>query len=334
MGRLPILVALAMLAVLAACGSKPKSKPDGNSVSGPIPLASAEAVPVGDESSQAPGHVKIWMPSGIVGNDRSWIYINGRIARGSISGDDNAGPKSFVASQAGEEWFVFDTEGVFLRTSHGEWTGLDHYLQSGDRHHIFQPVDLTLAPGKYRIEAAFHTLSGTFPFLFGRPYDVEIQSGAVTQVYPGLPEGLVTVPILRAEAVDFQHGLCSRVKPAPPDISRLEDIYARFNNDPVVKALEEASATHSPSDKAVSLDLPADMGGVREFDGTQIGIIAGASADKYSLSSLPTPQDVATCTGYFPQFSAAYAAYRKPIDVIEEEFESFRKLGRDLNAGQ
>ena len=75
MHRLPAIVALAMLIVATACSNEVKSKQNGD----PVLLAEAAAVPPEGDAFTATGHLKIQMPAGIVGEDRYWIYLNGRI---------------------------------------------------------------------------------------------------------------------------------------------------------------------------------------------------------------------------------------------------------------
>lgn len=343
MNRLPMLVVSTMLIVFTACSNEvdPEQGDD------PVLLAEASADPWAGEAVAATGHLKIQMPVGVIGEDRYWIYLNGRIVSAPkrnawIDNDSSPVASDFSTVKLdGVGWSLRTAEGRFLSMSHENWAGsLDHYLKSGDLNHVFKLIDLTLPPGKYRVEVAFLNARlsasisshwGSFPFVISKPYNVEVHSEKVTEIYPGVPDSFETSPVRLAEYSLVKRALCSQSNPAPPDLSRLEDVFARRNDDPVVKALDQASATHSPSEKVVSLDLPAEMGGLRTFDGTQISLLAQATADRYGL---PTPDDVATCIGYFPQFTSSYDTYLKPIAVIEDELESFRRLGRDLNADQ
>ena len=335
MNRLPALVASAMLIVVMACKNEVESKQGDD----PVLLAEASADPWAGEAVAATGHLKIQVPVGVVGEHRYWIYLNGRIvsAPQPKAGVDNdyyhAGSSNFMSTPLGGGWDFWDADGKFLSISHEVWTdSLDHYLKSGDPRHIFKLIDLTLPPGKYRVELVFLSdmfgYSSSFPFVISHPYDVEVQSEKVTEIYPGVPDSFEQSSPVRAIGYPPNGGLCFKSNPAPPNLTRLQNVISRFGADPVVKALEEASATYSPPEKVVSLNLPKEMGGLRTFDGTQISLIAQVPTYRYDL---PTPKDVATCIGYFPQFSSSYDAYLKSIALVEKELESFRQLGTDLN---
>ena len=345
MHRLPALIALAMLSMVVACADETPNEIQSKQSGGPA-LLPATAAPPDGEAMTADGHLKIQVPVGVVGEHNYWIYLNGRIASAPQSDEEiNNDSYPFHSNSFGGGWNLQDEDyTIFLRMSHETWTeSLDQYLKSGDREHVFKLIDLTLPPGNYRVELVFRSdlngNSSSFPFVVSHPYDIEVQSEKVTEIYPGVPDsfeqhGTPRAAVPTASLCVFWGGAAYLAAigqtPRPPDVSQWKEVLDEFRADPVVKALQEASATYSPPEKVVSLNLPQDLGGARDFDGTQISIIATEIANRYE-PLLPSKEEVPRCIREFPQFSPPYNAYLQLINSVEGELESFRQLGRDLS---
>jgi hypothetical protein len=76
------------------------------------------------------------------------------------------------------------------------------------------------------------------------------------------------------------------------------------------------------------LDLPADEGGRREFDGRQIAqIVGGIETNNY----FPSDDEVSACQSRYPEYANSYGTYRQTLAVINSDLESFRKLSADLS---
>jgi len=137
----------------------------------------------------------VWVPSGVVGNDY-WVYVNGHI----VSAPPHPVPdqdSDVGAMKNNKGWRLFGPNGVVLQEIHDD--GWDHDFDpyeldaaSRDALHLFQPVELPLSPGKYKIAMAvllrgpFYTSS--FPFVFTAGWEVEVGPGKQKQLYLPVPD--------------------------------------------------------------------------------------------------------------------------------------------------
>jgi hypothetical protein len=291
------------------------------------------------------GNLKIWVPAGMIGDDY-WIYVNGHLTSAPPHGPAIPKSKDFLTIQSGyvgsggvmtrrDGWDLWTGDGLALAMRHEEYDNrLIPYINAGDKLHVFQVVELPLAPETYTIEVALYSPSysdhteRSFPFVITRKYVVEVRPGQTTQLYPGVPDDWDSLGFYPARAV---RGLCN-VGAAPPDVdelkrlvTQLEGIVRAYMDDPMVKLLRGLDRPSLSRPKGtVVLDLPPAQGGPRELDATQVRAIAGAISARHAF---PDRSAITECQRRFPQIEA-YAAYGKMIGDIESDMESFFNVGK------
>jgi hypothetical protein len=290
--------------------------------------SSSQGAPTESASASASGTIAVWVPAGIIGSDY-WIYLNRRIVNAPPHSTENLNPANFVLVRTENGFEIFNAGGRQLRAVDDSWdTDVDAYVSShpSDVPHVFQEVDLTVRPGSYTLDAAYRSDSGQeFPFLFTHSQTITVTAGQTTKVYLAIPNGWSNLHPFAAQAA-----FCS-VNPAAPDFDALKSRVDTYMADPLVKAVRDASAAaRASSTHIVTLNLPPEQGGQREFDGAELSyIVSGIQAVHY----FPSDEDVANCEKYHPEYASSYANYRQTLVVIDNDVASLRRfadgLGKD-----
>jgi len=290
--------------------------------------ASSQSAPVESTSTSASGTIAVWVPAGIIGSDY-WIYLNRRIVNAPPhSTDNNISPRNFVLVAMPNGFEIFDDRGQQLRAVNDNWDmDIGYYVSTHpkDLPHIFQEVDLTVQPGSYTLDAAY--LSNTadeFPFVFTHGQTISVTAGQTTKVYLAIPNGWENLRGIAARAA------CG-VAPVAPDFAELKSRVDGYMTDPLVKAVRNASAeSRTTSIHTVTLNLPPEQGGQREFDGSELSHIVDGIKSEHSLQS---EKDLADCQAQYPDYASSYAAYRQTIAVIDNDMAALRRfadgLGKD-----
>lgn len=292
--------------------------------------------------SSAVGVLKIFVPAGVIG-DNYWIYLNGHIV--SAPPHSTTDPKQgLVTIRTKDGWEIYSKRGLELRTHHGEWDGsiLNHYYgvhpewdgptmdryfsdQGGwDPQHIFQAVERRIEAGTYAIELVILSSSrSSFPFVINGGYRRDVQPGQTEKISPGIPDDWSDTPEYLAVTA-----LCGGS--SPPDTDQVISWVKAYKDDAVVKLLRAAAVTvslRSQPERVVVLNLPAEQGGPREFDASQVRHIVNGISYRHKRYSL---RDIAACESRYPLNSSSYTAYGKVISDIDNDIESFRKLAVEL----
>jgi len=316
-------------AALAACG--PGQKEPSHTTASSSQPAAREAVP-----AQA-GSLKVWVPAGMwaparTGGADYWIYVDGHIAGAPPHEAMHAyGSMDIVVVKANGGWEIWNAHGKVLGMAHEDWDNrLDGYINSNppDPLHIFQATEIPLPPGKYTVQGMMqsNTVGTGFPFVLTRTYSVEVRPGQPTQLYMAVPDGW-TDPGLATFTARQIRAFCPTTS-AAPDVNELQSQASEYLDDPMVTLLVQASSSvRTPSQRVVTLALPAAEGGPREFDGTAIADIAQSIE---SRNSFPSQDEIARCATEYPEYAQPYRAYGQTIAVIDQDVESFFKLAKDL----
>jgi hypothetical protein len=316
--------------------------------------AAAGQRPSNQNPRSAIGKLKIWVPAGIIGDDY-WIYLDGHLTSAPPHGTTNPRSNAFITVQIGNVgsggklttkigWDLWTRDGLALAIRHEEYDNhLLSYINSasGDSMHVFQPLLLSLAPGKHTVDVAMLSESFTdpifvamrsFPFAITRTYVADVRPGQTTQIYIGVPDNWSNspAPISALLIGGFCNGLST------PNVnelfSNLKSSVKSYFDDPMGKILRDASAAFTSRSRGVAvLDLPETLSGSREFDGRQIEEIADSISAHHSI---PTHRDVMECRKKFPQYPEIYAEYDRMISFVESDKESLRKFGSSLGRGR
>ena len=306
MTKLRVLAIALACAVVEVCGAAPQ-------------VAAADRVTAGT--------IKIWMPAGMVGADY-WIYVDGHVVGGP---PHEALPHDTVMVKMSDGWQAWDRDGVVLATHHENWDGrLASYIRSDppDPQHIFQATEFVFPPGTYSVQGmllAPH--NSTFPFILTKTYSVEVKTGQATQLYIAVPDGWWNGPALvPARAIRAFCPSSSQL----PDFDELQRWASDYMAEPMVQLLQEASSgVRSPGQHVVTLALPAEQGGPREFDGAALA----ALVDAVTLNNaFPQQDEIARCAARYPGYAGPYASYGRVVAAIDKDEASFRKLAQDLQS--
>ena len=281
----------------------------------------------------ASARLTVWVPSAVVGNDY-WIYVNGRIVSAPPHPTSDAG-SGVVAMKSKKGWQIFGQNGLVLKEIHDDgwdrdFSPYDLDAESREALHLFQPVELPLPAGKYKIDLAV-LLPGpfyksSFPFVISAGWEVDVEPGKPKQLYLSIPDAWeqgIVVPALVAQS----NKACPGDVPSAPNRDEAKQKFRAYKNDPIASALRSANARLSHPKGVALLDLPSEQGGPREFDGTQILAMVAAISEQYDL---PSESDVHDCQRQYPQFSTSYAMYGDLIRLVDNELASFRKFAASL----
>jgi hypothetical protein len=271
------------------------------------------------------GTIKVWMPAGMVGADY-WIYVDGHVVGGP---PHEAVPRDTVVVKTSDGWQAWGPNGVVLATHHENWDGrLVSYIHSDppDPQHIFQATALLFPPGIYSVQGMLLSQhNSTFPFIVTKTYSVEVKTDRATQLYIAVPDGWSKGPApLPARAIRAFCPSSSQL----PDFDELQRWASDYMAEPMVQLLEEASSgVRTPGQHVVTLALPAEQGGPREFDGAALA----ALVDAVTLNNaFPQQDEIARCAAKYPGYAGPYASYGRAIAAIDKDEASFRKLAKDL----
>ena len=286
-----------------------------------------------DAPKSVSGRLTVWVPSGVVGNNY-WIYVNGHIVSAPPHNPSNPGSGNFTAVKTKKGWEVWTQRGLILRMIHdGGWDrDFSPYVldaESREALHLFQPVELPLSTGKHKVDIAV-LLPGpfyksSFPFVISAGWEVDVEPGKPTQLYLSIPDAWENSSIMPAAPAGAQSNkACPGNVPSAPNRDQVKQKISTYKDDPIANALRTANARLSHPNHVVLLDLPSEQGSPREFDGAQILAIVAAISEH---NDLPSQSDIQNCQRQYPQFSKSYAMYGDLIRFVNDELESFRKLG-------
>jgi hypothetical protein len=152
----------------------------------------------------------VWVPSGVVGSDY-WIYVNGHIVSAPPHPTSDAG-SGVVAMKSKKGWQIFGQNGLVLKEIHDDGWDRDFSpyaldAESREALHLFQPVELPLSAGKYKIDMAV-LLPGpfyksSFPFVISAGWEVDVEPGKPKQLYLSVPDAWeqgIVVPAMAAQS--------------------------------------------------------------------------------------------------------------------------------------
>ncbi len=285
--------------------------------------------------SGAMGDLKIWVPTGIIGEEY-WIYVNGNVI--SPRSHQRSGGSEVLAVSVPGGWEIWSSKGLILRSTPGGWDNRhDPYALSAaslNALHLFEAIDVPLPAGPYTVDLV--SLSGpfpqrnSFPFALDAGWKVDLKPRQTRQLFLEIPAEYSLTPHNLAQRA---YRLCSD---AEKPISPTEQPWFKRNifgflNDPLVSALRVARIMASPGDRTVVLKLPANLGGTRKFDGLQISHMVDAL--EYSWR-LPEKKEVEDCKQRNPEFRASYAVTEKTIAQIDNDLQSFRDFASRLQGNR
>jgi hypothetical protein len=265
------------------------------------------------------------VPAGVVG-DKYWIYLNGDIVSAPPHATSDPTNHDLVVlgpTKGGTKgWEIWTAKGRILKGQYGTWDDsiLVNNFSVIRTLHIFQAVKLSLPAGKYVFEVAFLSHGSSFPFVITQKTDVDLPQNSLSEYYSGIPDDWSDTPEIEAVPT-----LCNGS--SPPDTDQLKNWIKAYTDDKMVTLLRGAV---SQPEGVVELNLPAEQGGSREFDASQIGYIVDRISYRHRHYN---QRDIADCRRRYPQFSESYAAYATTISVVEKDIESFRKLAAELKGG-
>ena len=278
----------------------------------------------------ANGKLKIWIPSGFVG-DNYWIYVNEHLVSSPPHGTPR-GDFNIISLHDGSGWEVWVSEGLLTSsTRYDSW--ISSYIAAGDKRHIFRTIEYPVAPGKHTVEVMISTGGNSrslppLPFVITRKYEAVVRAGQTFDVYSEIPSDWNTMrsPISAAWA--------SPCNDTSFDLKKMQNsiLYwgRSYRDDPLVKLLHVAKGSYKPGSAVLELDLPS---GPREFDGMQIEQIVGEIDMRFS-NLRHTHNEIANCRNRFPQYSKTFAEYDKTISLIEDDMASLRKLAAALRSSR
>lgn len=309
-------------------------------------LTVAAAAQTGVTPRSGNGTLIVSVPEGTA--IKAWVYLDGKLLASPPDGD-----REGIRSRRNkcDGWDLSDANGLTLTTHLGEFENLASYVKdaSASGKSLFSARERSIPAGRYTVEAAFlwqgthcdqmhPKQAGFFPFVFSAKYTATVIPGRKTEIYIALPDGydlgfpMGASPALRPAG-------CTLVKggqPSEDSLAALESSVEKFERDPQVVALLRAARSHAAEPKnAVELDLPADLGGRREFDSAQLNYIVDffVSGDPVWWA-MPDHDEVATCRHIYPQFAKTFAKYDELVDFVGGQARSIRRLQTSLNGNR
>jgi hypothetical protein len=292
------------------------------------------------------GTLTVSVPEGVF--IKAWVYVDGKLLA-SPPDEDREG--IHYQRNKCDGWELSDGNGLTLTTHLGKYENLASYVKnaSANGKSLFSAREVSVPAGKYTVEAAFlwhgtrcdqmrQVPAGFFPFVFSAKYTATVIPGRKTEIYIAPPDGYDLGSLTKASPALRAAG-CSLVKggqPSEDSLAALESSIEKFEHDPQVVALLQAARSHAAKPgNVVELDLPADLGGRREFDGAQLNYIVDffVSGDPMWWA-MPGHEEVATCRQKYPQFAKTFATWDKLIDYVGVQAESIRKLQTSLNGNR
>lgn len=332
-----------------------------------LALGAANSVPVmaqaGAEASASTGTLRVFVPAGMVG-DEYWIYVNGRIATHPPQPhhwrhDDLWVIRRQFGRAAPHGWELRNDDGFILSMSGEDGEGIARYINHNfgnvpncsiscadlrDPAHVFEPAELTLRPGAYTVDVVISSPpspvssypKSNFPFVVTRSYEADVHAGETSGQYFAVPDNWDQGPGA-SPARAAGNSICggSLSYGGNPNISGIgkeaEGLIKAYTSDPMVKLVRAAAATGARPNGTVVLDLPAEEGGSREFDGLQIQRITDSIALNYSP---PEHRELEECRAAFPtEMNRVSVVYGKIIDFINQDIASFHALAAEMKRG-
>ncbi len=308
---------------LAACG--PAAKTPAHGAAAPSQAAAPQAA-----DTASAGTIKVFVPAGMVGADY-WIYVDGHLAGGPPHEAMHPyGSSNIVVVKTSGGWQTWNSNGVVLGMSHENYDkSLDAYINSNppDPQHIFQATELSFPPGTHSVQGMILSpkAESRFPFVLTRTYSIEVKPGETAQIYIAVPDDWTNVPAPPpARAI---RAFCPSSAQLP-NFDELQSQASAYMAEPMVQVLVTASSgVRTPGQRVVTLALPAELGGPREFDGAGISAIV----DAITLNNaFPGPDEIERCATEYPDYAGPYRDYGRAIAAIDQDVGHFRQLAKDL----
>jgi len=263
-----------------------------------------------------------------------WIYIDHRLVEAYKPTDNCTRDWSTVASVPSGSFEVFDESGLIAGyDSIRKRYYFGNTATEQKRRCFFHTWQIAASPGSHTLDIFYPYWyhSYEFPFLISST-QVEVEGANLTPVSPDLPDSwqpdLAQVPLaVPAQVGDICH------EPIKPLVARLKTAEQRYLGLSVVQALHAQPApVRSGSHSVVKLALPPDLGGTREFDGTEIEAIATAIVHEMERS-IPSysARNIEVCSQKNPDFVSSYREAAALLQKIDDDIESFYALARQLN---
>lgn len=277
--------------------------------------------------SAGAGRLKVTVPAGLL-HDRYWLYVDGKLVAApplaaSYTWHVGYGPDDpdghYEVHGVGGLIATVDGNGRVL-SANSKLANASHFYQT-----FYRTVDLPLRAGRHRVDllvlSAEQADSG-FPFAM-TVKQLDLRVGQVAQYSPELPNGLSW-----AAAAWIELEACPDGPPA--DLADTRSAASRwYLSVPMVRALYEAEPSYvSGGERVVRLDLPAGLGGPREFDDGQIQKIVDVIGHLVD-GKIPSSEEIAKCQVAYPQLAEGLAAYRTLAEGIESDLNSFRVVAAE-----
>lgn len=296
----------------------------------------------GGGASAGSGTLLIFVPEGT--GIKAWIYVDRKLVESPPAGDREG---IAYRKNSCDGWQFSDKYGVSLTTHLGRYENLSSYnLGTVTGTSLFSRWSVRVPAGRHTVEAAFlwrgsqchqmqYVPAGFFPFVFSAGQTVRATSGKDAQVYlvppDGYDYGLPNPPAPYA----MQAG-CSLVQDGRPNeqsFNELETAFDQFEKDPKITALLRAVVSHRAlPGGVVEVAFPPELGGVREFDGTQMSYLVDALVWSHPIwRAMPFPEQVAQCRQQFPQFAKTFAQYDQMSDFLHSQTDSIQNLQQSLD---
>jgi hypothetical protein len=208
-----------------------------------------------------------------------------------------------------------------------------------ERRSFFHTWRLVATPGSHNLEVLYpyptwHQSSSNAHYLV--PYlisstQVEVEDANIIAVSPSPPDAWTDFSPGVPQYAESADAICKNA--GAPDTADLAAFERLYMGDPYARALRERPAPiHRGSRTVVTLALPPELGGTREFDGKQIEDIMGAiRADMGSRYMSLSENDIEGCSQRYPQFALSYRRAAELLRVIDAEMASFQALARQLS---
>lgn len=274
----------------------------------------------------------IQVPRGFLPSDDYWVYVNGKMVSAPPHAAFPTLNRDFMHSTGGSDAAprdeYWDADGRAAFSEGGRFT----FQRAGVRERVFEDLTLTRkGPGKYVVELMTRAAMKPFPFALQR-IEVQLAGGGTQHVELGIPPGTDERWIVQASRCGTCyisiHSPAETLEFIHADLNRTVDA---FDKSAIVPVLDETMLNLSvtPSrNPTVSAALPLSMGGGRELDARQIGLILTALENNYAFSTIknqallnaepPMPQLAAALSLRISEHNARIASFQKIITALEQ----------------
>jgi hypothetical protein len=297
------------------------------------PLVVLNAEDSRSQSRSSSGSIHVLVPAAIIG-DNYWIYLNGQIVNAPPH-SNAVNPKASGLTSVTTPWGrkIYNDHGLVLEMGNEDcgcvagttcYSSVLQYPQP-----IFQEVILpNFPPGTYTLDAFYVNDNPTvpfrvthFPFVITRSHTFALTAGGEVHRCLAIPKEWSNWALPASAAPPCEN--------APVDEQIVKGWAERYAHDPIVVALNAVSiAIRSPSAHTVMLNLPAEHGGRREFDGKQIALMVDGILQYHSIPSEDKgPND---CERLYPQYAGSWYQYHQILATMIKNINDFRRLSAEL----